>query len=470
MPKSNSPLPGASFDSFGELLRYLRRRARLSQRELSIAVGYSESQISRLENNQSAPDSATLAALFVPALLLEDEPETATRLLELATTVREAPASERASETILDRNSPAAPSPLTNLPIQLTSFVGREKEIVEIKRLLLATRLLTLTGPGGTGKTRLAQQVAAQVLDAFPDGVWLVELAPVSNPAIVLHTVATALEVREEPGRPLLTTLLSRLRAKNSLLILDNCEHLIEACPQLTETLLPACPVLKILATSREGLGITGETCFQVPSLSVPDLSQPPTLETLRQSEAVRLFTDRAGTALLGFVVTDQTAPAVAQVCHRLDGIPLAIELAAARVKLLTVEQIAARLDDRFQLLTSGSRTALPRHQTLSALIDWSYDLLSESERVRLRRLSVFRGGWTLEAAESVASDLSLATPHPSSVEVLDLLTQLVNKYLVVFERTQGAEARYRMLETIRQYAWERLMEAGETEVVRTRH
>jgi predicted ATPase/transcriptional regulator with XRE-family HTH domain len=464
MPKSLSPLPMASFGSFGELLRYLRRRARLSQRELSIAVGYSESQISRLENNQSAPDTATLAALFVPALLLEDEPETAARLLELAAAVREAPTTQRASEAALNRQSLAASPHLTNLPIQLTSFIGREHEMAEVKRLLAHSPLVTLIGVGGSGKTRLALQVATELLTRYPDGVWLIELAPLSDPEIVPRLVAIALRVVEEPGRSLVKTLIDHLRPQSLLLILDNCEHLIDACAELADSLLRGSPNLKLLVTSREALGIAGETVFSVPPLSLPDVHQLSDVATVMRSEAVRLFVDRAVAAKPDFTVTDTNAPSVAQICHRLDGIPLALELAAARVRALSVDQIAARLDDRFQLLTGGSRTALPRHQTLLALVDWSYDLLPEAERVLLRRLSVFRGGWTLEAAEAVC-----VGEKSEAAEVLNLLTHLVDKSLVVVEE-QDREMRYHMLETIREYALRRLVESGEAESIRRQH
>jgi predicted ATPase/class 3 adenylate cyclase len=351
-----------------------------------------------------------------------------------------------------------------NLPTQLTSFVGREREIAEVERLLGMTRLLTLTGSGGAGKTRLALQVAADLLANYPDGVWLVELAPLADPAVVPQTVASALSLHEQRGRPLLVTLADYLRSRQMLLLLDNCEHLIEACATLADELLRACPQLGILATSREALGIAGETAWRLPSLSLPDLQHLPPTESLTQYEAVRLFIERALAAQPSFAVTNQNAPAVAQVCHRLDGIPLAIELAAARVKALSVEQIAARLDDRFRLLTGGSRTALPRQQTLRAAIDWSYALLSEPERAVLRRLSVFAGGWALEAAEAVCSGDGL-----EDFGVLDLLCQLVDKSLVLAEE-QGGEARYRLLETVRQYAQDRLLEAGEAEAVRDRH
>ncbi len=267
-----------------------------------------------------------------------------------------------------------------NLPVQLTSFIGREKEKAEVKRLLKENRLVTITGPGGTGKTRLSVQTAADLLEAFPNGVWLVELAPLTDPALVPQAVATALGVPEQRGRPVQDALTDFLRQKDLLLILDNCEHLVEACAPLADTLLHSCPGLKILASSREALGIAGEIPFRLPSLSIPDIQHLPPTQTLLQYEAVRLFIERATTALPTFTVTDDNAPALAQVCHRLDGIPLAIELAAVRVRMLSVEQIVARLDDCFRLLTGGSRTALPRLQTLRALIDWSYNLLSTSD------------------------------------------------------------------------------------------
>jgi len=348
-----------------------------------------------------------------------------------------------------------------NLPVQLTSFVGRGREMAEVKRLLNSTRLLMLTGTGGSGKTRLALQVAAELLDQYHDGVRLVELAPLSDPTLIPQTVASTLGVHEEPGRPLTETLADFLRPKSLLLLLDNCEHLLSPCAQLVDVLLRLCPTLRILATSREALGITGETTYRLPSLSLPDVAPLP-LKRLAQYEAVRLFMDRAAAALPTFKVTTQNAKAVATICQQLDGIPLAVELAAVRVKTLSVEHIAERLHDRFKLLTGGSRTAMPRHQTLRAALDWSFALLSEPERAMLRRLTVFSGGFTLEAAEAVCQGQDV-----NGVEVLDLLARLVEKSLVVF---QESEKRYRLLETVRQYGREKLLESGEEAATCRKH
>ena len=351
-----------------------------------------------------------------------------------------------------------------NLPMQLTSFIGREQELAQVKGLLAKTRLLTLTGWGGTGKTRLALQAAADLLEGFRDGVWLVELAPLSDPNLVDQAVASTVQVREEPGRPILDTLADHLRDKDLLLVLDNCEHVLEACARLAHALLRACPNVKILATSREALGIAGETAWPVPPLSLPDPQRLPDLEHLSAYESVRLFIDRAAAVLPTFTVTKENAPWIAQVCNRLDGIPLAVELAAVRVKALSVEQIAARLDDRFRLLTGGSRTGLPHHQTLRAAIDWSHNLLSDPERTMFRRLAVFAGGFTLEAAEAVCGGDGI-----DASEVFDLLLRLVDKSLVVVEQHDD-NARYRMLESVQQYGRDRLREAGEAETMRRPH
>ena len=357
-----------------------------------------------------------------------------------------------------------------NLPIQLTSFVGREAEMAEVKRLLASTRLLTLSGMGGTGKTRLSLQVAAEVLDTFSDGVWLVEFATIDDAAVVPETVAAALDLRQEAERTLTSTLTGYLRSRNLLLIFDNCEHVVTACARLAETLLRACPRLRILASSREPLGIAGETAWPVPPLSLPAhwreiADGPDAIEKLTQYEAVRLFIERARIARPAFQLTNENAPTIARICWRLDGIALAIELAAARVKVLTLQQIVERLDDRFHLLTTGSRTAVPRQQTLRSLIDWSYDLLSEPERKLLRRLAVFARGRTLEAIEAVCSGDGV-----ESYEAVDLLTQLVDKSLVSVEKSVEHGARYVMLESLWDYANEKLLEAGESDAYRIRH
>ena len=350
-----------------------------------------------------------------------------------------------------------------NLPIQLTSFVGREKEIQALSQLIGSARLVTLTGAGGTGKTRLAVQIAAEILDEFRDGVWLTELAPLSDPALVPQAIAKALNVQEQPGRPFVDVLKDYLRTKDLLLILDNCEHLLEPCAEVADALLHAAPNIRILVTGREALGIMGETTFPVRSLPLPNPGAA-SAAAVSQSDSVRLFTERAVAVQPVFQVSDQNAGAVAQICTRLDGIPLAIELAAARVKGLGVEEISSRLDDRFRLLTGGSRTALPRHRTLQGAIDWSYNLLSDDERLTLRRLSVFAGGWTLSAAEAVCAGEGIEAD-----QVLDLLTHLVDKSLVVMD--QGPRvARYRMLETIREYARERFSNDRERATAHEKH
>ena len=351
-----------------------------------------------------------------------------------------------------------------NLPIQLTSFIGREKETAEVTRLLETTRLLTLTGSGGAGKTRLALQVAADLLEQSPDGVWIVELAALSDHTLVPNTFVSTLNVPEQRGRPLVETLIDFLRPKTLLLVVDNCEHLLLACAQLVGSLLRSCPSLRILATSREPLGIPGEVIWRIPSLSFPDAGPLPSLEQLTRYEAVRLFAERAATNAPGFRMAPGNVPAVVMVCRQLDGIPLAIELAAARVKVLAVEQIANRLDDRFRLLTGGGRVALARHQTLLAAMSWSHDLLSQQERAVLRRLSIFAGGCTLDAAERVC-----AGPDVAAGDILNAVAQLVDKSLVVTE-TRGEEARYRLLETVRQFGRDRLAESGEMSDVQTRH
>jgi len=353
-----------------------------------------------------------------------------------------------------------------NLPLQLTSFIGRENEMAEVEQELNQHRLVTLTGSGGTGKTRLSLRVAAELQDSFPNGIWFVELAPLADPDLIPQTILSEIGINEQPNKTPLEILQEYLQEKKTLIVLDNCEHLISASAQVVNALLKAAPGLKVLGSSREALGVKGEVSYPVPSLSLPDLNQLPEFEQLSKYEAVRLFIDRALLVAPHFVMDKDNASFVAQICHRLDGIPLALELAAARVRVLSVEQIAERLDDRFRLLTGGARTALPRQQTLRAMIDWSYDILTEDERLLLRRLSVFAGGWTLQAAEEVCSGDSF-----DSYGVLDLLTQLINKSLViVIGYSQSGETRYRFLETIRQYAREKFLDAGGSEIIRDKH
>lgn len=348
-----------------------------------------------------------------------------------------------------------------NLPVQLNTFVGRRAELAELVVLLRTTRLLSLNGAGGCGKTRTAMQLAAEVAEGYPGGTWLVELAPVGDPDRVPAIVATALGERDLSG-DLTEVIVGRIGEGPTLIILDNCEHLLDPIASLADLLLRRCPGLVILATSREPLGVPGETAWRVPSLSLPGRAEPVAVTALSTFDAVRLFLDRAARARPNFALTDANAPAVAQICARLDGIPLAIELAAARVRGLTVDQIAAGLDDRFRLLTGGARTVLPRQQTLQASVDWGYELLSDTERAAFRRLTVLVGSFALDAAEEI-----VATEEIDSVAVLDLLLALVDKSMVVADEHSG---RYRMTETLRQYGLARLVEAGETVSVRNHH
>jgi non-specific serine/threonine protein kinase len=349
--------------------------------------------------------------------------------------------------------------PPHNLPLQLTRFIGREQQLAQTSQLLLDKRLLTLTGSGGIGKTRMALEVTSLVRDAFPDGAFLVDLAPLTESELVTQAVAEPLGVRAEANVSVLQALQEYLRGRRLLLILDNCEQVVEACAGLAEAVLRACPEVHILATSREPLRVGGETTWRVPALSLPGKSAE-----VPESESVRLFADRAQAAA-GVTLNQENAPAVAQICQQLDGIPLAIELAAARCRVMSVEHIAGRLNDRFRLLVGGARTSPPRQQTLRAAIDWSYDLLTLDERRLLSCLSVFAGGWTLEAAEQVG-----AGEHTPSEEVLELLAQLVDKSLVQAEPDTAGQLRYRLLDSVRAYASDRLRADGETAQVQRRH
>ena len=379
-------------------------------------------------------------------------------------------------EEIRAGSFPAAPEPPAgrdfdgagehNLPASSTSFVGREDEIAEARRMLSVTRLLTLTGAGGSGKTRLAVETARGLARTYPDGVWLAKLAPLSEPGLVPQAVARALETSEQPGRPLLDTLIEALRGKELLLVMDNCEHLIQASSSLAEALLSSCPRLRILATSREPLAVGGEAVRQVGSLSLPETTNGgSSAEDLMGCEAVRLFVERARTTVPDFEVTQENAGAVVRVCRRLDGIPLAIELAASQIGDLTVEQVAGKLEGSLDLLQSSSRTVEPKQQTLRATLDWSHRLLGEDESTLLGRLSIFAGGWTLEAAETVCSGSGI-----EQYDVLDLLGGLVDKSLVAAGAASEVAVRFRMLEPIRQYAREKLEESGETDEVQNRH
>jgi predicted ATPase/class 3 adenylate cyclase len=359
-----------------------------------------------------------------------------------------------------------------NLPVQLTSFIGRGKEIGEIKKLLTSTHLLTLTGIGGTGKTRLSLQVAADLIDEFPGGVWLVELAPLRDPALVEQTVASVLGVPRQPGKSLSEVLVEHVKDQHLLLILDNCEHVVEACAQLANLLLRSTPGLKILATSRVHLNLAGEMTYPVPPLALPDPGRSVTVPALAQYEAVRLFIERTIAVQPSFSVTNENAPAVAQICTRLDGIPLAIELAAARIRHLSPGQISLRLDDRFNLLTGGSRATLPRQQTLRAAMDWSYELLSMAERTLFNRLAVFAGSFSLEAVEAICIDEAGSAPTPCvlfATQVLDILSALVDHSLVSLQERNG-ENRYVLLETVRQYALEKLQDSDELPTQQDRH
>jgi non-specific serine/threonine protein kinase len=348
------------------------------------------------------------------------------------------------------------PQSKNNLPHQLTSFIGRETEIAEIRTLLGRARLLTLTGSGGCGKTRLAIQIGARLSNIYPDGVWIIELVSVSDPGLVPQALAMALGLKGQPGRSLTQSVIEHLANKHLVLVLDNAEHMLATCAQITEAVLRQCPQVVIIATSRERLATAGEQTYRVPGMSMPDSDRDATAASLAQCESALLFVDRARLNAPHFVITNENAPALASICRRLDGIPLAIELAAARTRSMSVAEVSRRLDQQFRLLTGGSPAAPRRQQTLRGLIDWSYDLLSDTEKTMFQRVSVFSGSWSPEAAEQVCVGEGI-----EDWRVLDLLTSLADKNLVVAEVQRGA-TRYRLLETIHQYARERLNEGSE--------
>ena len=350
-----------------------------------------------------------------------------------------------------------------HLPEEPNTFIGRERELVELRQLLHRTRALTLSGPGGIGKTRLALRLLASAAAEFPDGVWFVELADLRQPDLVVSRIAAVIGITEEAGRPLLETLGDALRPRRMLLALDNCEHLLDACAQVCRHVLASAPGLRLLNTSREPLSVAAETIWRVPPLSVAPAGADPAAAApgAERYEAVRLFADRAGASKPGFTVGPDNVAAITAICRALDGMPLAIELAAARVRALSVEQIVARLDDRFGLLTAGDRSAAPRQRTLRAAIEWSYELLTDPERALFRRLSIF-SGWSLEMAEQVCADEEIP-----AAEVLGLTAALVDKSLVVLDPELLGQARYRMLDTIREYAALRLAQADEAATFR---
>ncbi|TMR25277.1 tetratricopeptide repeat protein [Nonomuraea turkmeniaca] len=359
----------------------------------------------------------------------------------------------------------AAPNVSSCLPSELNTFVGRRHEIAEVKRLLSEARLVTLVGVGGVGKSRLALRVGSDLRRSFHAGVWLVELAALESPELLVSSVLETLGIQDRSVRSPIEVLIEHLRDKDMLVLLDNCEHLLDECAAMVETLMRSAPGLRILATSRQALGVEGERSMPVPPMSVPDADgMAPSAEAMGRSDAVRLFIERAKAVLPGFEITDANRDSVAWICRRLDGMPLAIELAAVRLRAISVQQLLARLDDRFRLLTTGSRTAMPRQQTLRALIDWSYTLCTDQERLLWSRLSVFSGGLDLEAAEHVC-----AGPGIDPEEIIDLVNGLVDKSVLAREEQQTG-VRYRLLETIRQYGRERLRESGEEAELKARH
>jgi predicted ATPase/DNA-binding XRE family transcriptional regulator len=429
--------------SFGIWLRKQRRALELSRQAFADQVGCAEVTLRRIEAGTLKP-SKELANIILEKL---DIPE-----------------SERPQWISFARGTSGFPrsinlanKPITNLPAPLTTFIGREKEQADVMRLIAKHRLVTLTGSGGIGKSRLSMKVGEQIIRDYPSGVWLVELAPILDASLVPHTTALTLGIREDPKRSGIDMLCDSLRERRILFLLDNCEHVLDACAQLINALLKTCPHLKILATSREPLNMTGEAVYRVPSLTLPNPQL--ILDTFRNYESIQLFAERAQLVQFDFSLTMENVGSVAQICQCVDGIPLAIELAAAKVAVFSTEQIARQLQESFDVLAQGSRTALPRHQTLRASINWSWNLLTEAEQQLMRQLSVFAGGWTLDAAQSVCDG-----------DVLTLLNSLASKSLIVIDQRTETHVRYSFHETIRQYAQEKALEAGCDETLRDKH
>ena len=458
--------PGDHRATFGDLLKILRIRQRMTQQELGILLGYSAPHIARLESGERTPDPVMVKTRFIEALALQHEPELANQLMALAVAPRGThDAFERASgdeATSIVEMPQSADIQLTNLPHLFSSFVGRQAEIARIKAALSQTRLLTLIGPGGSGKTRLAIEMAVTYQrqngmthgpNRTPDGIWIAELAPLTDGNQVADRIVQTLKLPQKSNQPL-GALIGYLKPRNTLLILDNCEHVIQSCAELTSALLQACPRLSIVATSREGLNIPGEVIFQVQTLPIDD--------------AIQLFCDRAKSSNTAFAPDDESIKAITRTCVQVDCIPLAIELVAARAMTMSMQVTARRLDKRLDLPNRGNRAAHPRHQTLRQLIDWSYDLLSVAERALFRRLAVFQGDFTLEATESICAEWNFSD-EPGASNPIEIVVALVSKSLVQLDN-QGAKTRYRLLETIREYAWEKLAAHGEVEMARHRH
>lgn len=450
--------------SFGKWLRHHRRGLDLTQEELAHRAGCAPITIRKLEGDKMRPSKQLAESLSrslgIPPSQREEFVQFA-RATGLGTSQHPLLDISTGGNGHISASS-LSNKPRTNLPAPIATFIGRENEQADLLNLIMKNRLVTVTGTGGIGKTRLSLQVGQKLVSDYPEGVWFIALEAISDPTLVPKTAASVFNIREGVERPALEILVNALFSKAALLIFDNCEHVLDACAALISALLTNCPSIKILATSREPLGIIGEAIYRVPSMKLPKTQE--SLDSFRHSESVCLFEERAQLAKFDFCLTLENAASIARICQHLDGIPLGLELAAAKVTMLSAEQIADQLHENLCFLTRGGRTGLPRHQTLRAAIDWSYNLLIPSEKALVRRLSVFVGGWTLDAAVSVCSDESI-----QSEEALRLLEQLINKSLVIREES-GHEGRYRFHETIRQYMKQKLVESGEKPAISTHH